>query len=158
MNIKTLIIVLVVFIIALLGGGGGVFWWMHKQNAAAGKNTAAPVAEVEEVVDEKDLKYLTLEKCIVMLRQDDGTASSHFLMVDLVFKIKKDREELVKEQLPYLRSLTVGILSRLTVQKAGAMSTEQYRQLLRLAFKNAYAASHQDKPYLDVLIGKLIIE
>lgn len=132
-------------------GGGGVWWWQGRQ-AAAAKASAAPV------LDKQEYKYVTLDKVIVMLRGNAGEPLSHYLAVDLVFKTAAEKEKIVKEHLPLLRSIAVKALSAYTLDKATAMTIEQLAADVNAAFQASYASDRHEKPFTEALIGKLIVE
>ena len=132
-------------------GGGGVWWWQGRQ-AAAAKAPAAPV------LDKQEYKYVTLDKVIVMLRGNAGEPLSHYLAVDLVFKTAAEKEKIVKEHLPLLRSIAVKALSAYTLDKATAMTIEQLATDVNAAFEASYTSDRHEKPFTEALIGKLIVE
>lgn len=143
-------------IVAIFGGAivGGVVWWtLQPKSAAAG--TKAPA---KEVVDTKIYKFLTLEKVIVMLRRSAADPAPHYLATDLVIKVAHDKEAVAKEQLPLLRSIAVKALSAVPMDKAQFMTVDQFAGEVNRAFNDSYAREHREKPFSDVMIGKLIIE
>lgn len=143
-------IILFLLLVIILGGAGGAWWYLHQQ--PAGKTKPA------EIVDNKTYKYLTLDKVIVMLRGRAGEPLSHYLAVDLVFKVEEEHEKEAKEQLPFMRSLAVKALSSYTMEKAGMMSIEQFTNEINQAYTLSYKQEHRKKPFGEVMIGKLIIE
>ena len=44
-------------------------------------------------MDKQEYKYVTLDKVIVMLRNQAGEPMSHYLAVDLVFKTAVEKEK-----------------------------------------------------------------
>jgi flagellar FliL protein len=131
---------------------GGATWWLLPRPAAG----HGAVKKVEE--PRKPSKYVTLDKVIVMLRRAPGEAEPHYLSTDLVLATSDDKEKPLKEQLPLLRSIAVRALSRYTMSEAAAMSVEQYADLLNKSFNASYAQERLDKPFTEVMIGKLITE
>lgn len=158
----------VIAAVALLaaGGAGAAVWWLK----ADGTKTAAADAahggkDAKEAKDPKDdgkpapdYKYVTLDKVLVMLRGPNGSAVSHYMAVDIVFKTLPEQEKRTKDHLPLLRTVAVKALSTHTVESAQAMSVEQFAQLLNQAYAESYAADRRDAPFAEALIGKLIIE
>jgi len=134
---------------------GGTWAYMNSRGTAPATRVAA---HVEPKQENREFRYVTLDKVIVMLRDDNGGPAAHYLSTDLVFRTTEESEKKVKEQLPYLRSVTVATLSSYSTGKAGLLSVEQYRKLLADAFAAAYARDAQEKPFLDVMVGRLIIE
>ena len=57
-----------------------------------------------------------------------------------------------------LRSVAVRTLSDLTMATAQTMTIDQFAAALNKAFDEAYEHEGLDKPFTDVMIGKLIIE
>jgi flagellar FliL protein len=68
----------------------------------------------------KPVKYVTLDKVIVMLRRGPNEAESHYLSTDLVLATEPEKEKETKENLPLLRSLAVRTLSSFTMAEASA--------------------------------------
>lgn len=136
-------IALVALLTALLvaGVGGGAFWWWQGR-------AAAPAHEAP-----KPARYVSLDKVIVMLKGQPG-AEPHYLAVDLVFRSDEEGEARVKAQLPYLKSLAVRTLSRLTLEQAQSMSVDDYHRLLA----RSYAAVDGERAFAEVMLSKLIVE
>jgi flagellar FliL protein len=143
--------------VALLAAGaaGGAMWYLAPaQHQAAGAKAEEPKKEPEK----KPTKYVTLDKVIVMLRRGPNEAESHYLSTDLVLATEPAREKETKEHLPLLRSLAVRTLSSYTLAEASTMTVEKYAEQLNHAFNADYERTHTEKPFAEVMIGKLIIE
>lgn len=134
--------------VALAGGA----WYFLRPPASGGSEPVRPAA------DPQVYKYLSLEKVIVMLRGAPGEPMSHYLAVDLVFKAPHQHEKTTKEHLPMLRSVAVRALSEYTFEAASLMTIEQFTAGINRAFSESYARELQEKPFTEVMIGKLIIE
>jgi flagellar FliL protein len=154
---KTIIAIAGAVIIAAGAAGGAVWWFMPKPAAAAGAQAKAP-AEAGKQKDGKPVKYVTLEKVIVMLRRGPNEADTHYLSADLVLATDPKREKEAKENLPLLRSLAVRTLSSYTMAEASGMTVEKYAEQLNHSFNADYERTHTEKPFEEVMIGKLIIE
>lgn len=147
--------------VLLLGAGaaGGAVWYLSKPaaGAAAGKGQDAKPAEVkhEEGVPPK---YLTVDKVIVMLRRSPGETVSHYMSADLVVSTTAKQEKECKEHLPLLRSVAVKALSGLSMEKASIMTIDQFAEELNKAFDETYARDKRERPFTEVMIGKLILE
>ena len=148
-KIKTTIAFAAVALVSA-GAAGGAAWWF------APKAPAAPA--VKKVEAKKPSKYVTLDKVIVMLRRAPNDAEPHYLAADLVLATSDDKEKQTKEHLPLLRSIAVRALSGYTLTAASALTVEQYAEQLNRAFDASYARERLDKPFSEVMIGKLIIE
>src|SRR5947209_2765064 len=85
---------------AAVAGGGA--WWYASRPATAG---AAAPKKVE--VSNKPVKYVTLDKVIVMLRRGPNDTEAHYLSTDLVLATSDDKERQTKDNLPLLRSIAV---------------------------------------------------
>ncbi|OWQ93139.1 hypothetical protein CDN99_01160 [Roseateles aquatilis] len=155
--------------VALLAAGaaGAAVWWLQSQHAKDGAATAAaagakgatdPKAAKDDGKPAPDYKYVTLDKVLVMLRGPNGSAVSHYMAVDIVFKTLPDQERRTKEHLPLLRTVAVKALSAYTVESAQAMRVEDFARLLNKAYVDSYAADRREAPFAEALIGKLIIE
>jgi len=151
MNKKLVIAAAVVGLIAAGAAGGAV--WLLKSEGGTGAS-----AKVEEKKDAKPLRYLTIEKVIVMLRRSPGDNVSHYLSADLVVATPVDQEKETKEHLPLLRSVAVRALSSLPMDKAATMTIDQYAEELNKAFDEVYAKQQRERPFKEVMIGKLIVE
>jgi flagellar FliL protein len=153
-KMKTIIAIAGAVIISAAGAGGAVWWFMPKPAAAA--NTEKKQADKPK--EGKPVKYVTLDKVIVMLRRGPNEAESHYLSTDLVLSTAPDKEKETKENLPLLRSLAVRTLSGFTMAEASAMTVEKYAEQLNRSFNADYERTHTEKPFAEVMIGKLIIE
>ena len=154
-------------LVSLVGAGiaGGAAWWYLRPAtavaapatpAAAGSAVAAASAAVH--ADHKNYKYITLDKVIVMLRRSPGEAVSHYLSADLVIATSEDKERQTKDHLPMLRSVAVQALSAYPMAKAEAMTVDQFAAEINRAFADSYAKDGKERPFANVMIGKLIIE
>lgn len=142
-----------------LGLGAGATWWFMKGSAAIATADAASVPKEEEPeIDDRVFKYVSLEKVIVMLRGVEGEPAPHYLALDLVFKTPEEEEKLAREQLPLLRSVAVKELSTLTMDRAGKMTVEELTEQMNKAFAERYAKDRAERPFVDVMVGKLIVE
>jgi flagellar FliL protein len=153
MNNKTkLIIAFAGVALASAAAAGGAAWWYGSRPAAP----AGAPARVE--VSKKPAKYVTLDKVIVMLRRGPNDAEAHYLSADLVLATSDDQERHTKEHLPLLRSIAVRALSGYTLAVASGLTVEQYAAQLNKTFDASYARQRTEKPFSEVMIGKLIIE
>ncbi|WP_311196565.1 flagellar basal body-associated FliL family protein [Rugamonas fusca] len=143
-------------VVAVLGAGvaGGAVWYLSK-GASAG---TAEAKKAERHDDGKPPKYLTVEKVIIMLKRSPGDTATHYISADLVITTSEDKEKVAKEQLPMLRSVAVRTLSALPLATAQTMTIDQYAAELNKAYDETYAHDKRDKPFSEVLIGKLILE
>ncbi|MEW6369951.1 MAG: flagellar basal body-associated FliL family protein [Pseudomonadota bacterium] len=159
MNNKLKMIIGVVAVAVLsAAAAGGAMWWMKPQAAeAAGAAHAAEAPKKKEKSD-KPVKYVTLDKVIVMLRRAPNEAQAHYLSTDLVLATNEEGEKQTKEHLPLLRAVAVRALSAHSLAEAQAMTVEQYAEQLNKTFDANYASEERDKPFDEVMIGKLIIE
>ncbi|CAH0270422.1 hypothetical protein SRABI118_03475 [Massilia sp. Bi118] len=151
-KMKKVIAIAGAVIIAAAGAGGAVWWFMPKPAAAAGTE------KKEEKKEAKPVKYVTLDKVIVMLRRGPNEGESHYLSTDLVLATEPAKEKETKENLPLLRSLAVRTLSSYTMDQASTMTVEKYAEQLNHSFNAEYERTHAEKPFAEVMIGKLIIE
>jgi flagellar FliL protein len=154
-KMKTIIAIAGAVVVSAAVAGGAVWWFMPKPAVAAG---AEKKAEAEKPKEAKPVKYVTLDKVIVMLRRGPNEAESHYLSTDLVLATDPKKEKETKENLPLLRSLAVRTLSNYTVAEASTMTVDKYAEQLNHAFDANYAREHAEKPFAEVMIGKLIIE
>ena len=150
MSVSKIVIVMVAVTVVAVGAGAGATWWLMKGGSAA----AAPAPEQ----DPRAFKYVSLEKVIVMLRGGAGEPAPHYLALDLVFKTPLEDERVTREHLPLLRSIAVKALSNLTVDNASKMSVDELTASINQAYVETYAADRSGRPFVDVMIGKLIVE
>jgi flagellar FliL protein len=158
MNSK-LKMILGVFAVVLVSAGaaGGAMWWMKSQEGAPGAQKAAH-AEPKKEKSGKPVKYVALDKVIVMLKRGPNETTTHYLSTDLVLATDEKGEKPTKEHLPLLRAVAVRSLSSYTLAEASAMSVEQYAAQLNKTFNASYASEEREKPFGEVMIGKLIVE
>ena len=154
-KMKMIIAIAGAVIVSAAGAGGALWWFMPKPATAAG---VARKAEPDKPKDGKPVKYVTLDKVIVMLRRAPDETDTHYLSTDLVLSTEASKEKETKENLPLLRSLAVRTLSSYTMHEASNMTVEQYAEQLNKSFDANYEHEHTEKPFVQVMIGKLIIE
>lgn len=151
------LLIAVVATLALLALGGGGAWYYYR-----GSHAAADAEPEKPPVDKRVYKYVSLDKIIVMLRPNEGEETlrrgAHYLAVDLVFKTPQEQEKTIKEHLPMLRSVAVKALATYTRDAAIALTIDQFSAAISRAYSESYAREQQEKPFTDVMIGKLIIE
>ncbi|WP_373999795.1 flagellar basal body-associated FliL family protein [Duganella sp. 1411] len=165
---KMIVIFALVAVVGAAAAGGAV-WYMSKGDAATAdahdgkdgkdaKDKAKKVAKKEEKKDDVPPKYLTVDKVIIMLKRQPGDTASHYMSADLVISTSPKTEKEAKEQLPMLRSVAVRTLSNLPIATAQLMTIDQFAAELNKAFDETYEHEGREKPFSEVMIGKLIIE
>ena len=145
-------------LVALLAAGaaGGAMWYLARPVAAHGD--VAETKPPPPATGKKSRKFLTLDKVIVMLRHAPGDTDTHYLSADLVIATTEEKEKLTKDHLPLMRSIAVSTLSSFAVDKAQSMTVEQYSEQINKAFNLSYEREQMEKPFTEVMVGKLIIE
>lgn len=160
---KKLIMIIVGVALVCGGGAGAAVWFMTPKADAAeahhdeGKKPAKKKKKEEEE-EVGPVKYLTVDKVIVMLRRSPNEAVPHYLSADLVVTTPVKQEKEAKEHLPLLRSVAVRTLSGLPMDKAQAMTIDEFAAALNKAFEEEYEKDEREKPFREVMIGKLILE
>lgn len=136
---------------------GAAMWWY---GPVPGLDPAAAEAEQVAEIDEnkEPARYVTLDKVIVMLKRNAGDTQAHYISTDLVLSTTEENEKKAKEHLPMLRTVAVRALSSYALNEASAMTVEQFAERLNSSFEATYAAEKTEKPFSEVMIGKLIIE
>jgi flagellar FliL protein len=147
-----LIIVFVVLGVLGAAGAGAALYFKQPMPGKDGKH-AAP-----EAPKKKPAKYVSLDKVIVMLRRGPGENQAHYISTDLVLSTTAEQEKKTKEDLPMLRSVAVRALSAHTMSAAQDLTVEQYAEQLNSTFAATYDKDKLEKPFSEVMIGKLIIE
>lgn len=136
---------------------GGAMWWYGPHDpAVAGASAEAALPAIDE--DKAPARYVTLDKVIVMLKRNEGDTQAHYISTDLVLSTTEENEKKAKEHLPMLRTVAVRALSSYALKEASAMTVEQFAERLNTTFEATYAAEKTEKPFTEVMIGKLIIE
>jgi flagellar protein FliL len=151
-----LILAAVVTAVLLTGVGGAAAWYTMKP-----KVEPTPEMLAEQAAEEARKhppRYVSLDKVVVMLRRENGDSASHYLAIDLVFKTSEKQEKVTRDHLPMLRSVAVRSLSALTPSVAGGMTIDQFADEVNRAYQASYDTEKRDKPFTEVMIGKLIIE
>jgi flagellar FliL protein len=164
MNKKLIIIILGVALVCG-GGAGAAVWFLAPPKAdaaeAEGHDEEKKPKKKKKKHDEEEVgpvKYLTVDKIIVMLRRSPNEAVPHYLSADLVVATPVKVEKEAKEHLPLLRSVAVRTLSGLPMDKAQAMTIDEFAASLNKAFEEEYEKDEREKPFREVMIGKLILE
>ncbi|WBS00824.1 flagellar basal body-associated FliL family protein [Pseudoduganella sp. SL102] len=162
MNKKLIMIILGVALVCGGGAGAAVWFLAPKADAAEAAHgedkTAKKKKKKEDEEEVGPLKYLTVDKVIVMLRRSPNEAVPHYLSADLVVATPVKLEKEAKEHLPLLRSVAVRTLSGLPMDKAQAMTIDEYAEALNKAFEAEYEKDEREQPFKEVMIGKLILE
>lgn len=154
-KIKMIVAIAGAVVFSAAATGGAVWWFMPKPATAAGTDQKKDAGKPKEG---KPVKYVTLDKVIVMLRRGPNETDMHYLSADLVLSADPAREKETKDNLPLLRSLAVRTLSSYTMAEASSMTVDKYAAELNQAFNANYEHEHTEKPFVEVMIGKLIIE
>lgn len=163
MNKKVIIIFAAVAVLAA-GVAGGAVWFMsrggeeHAADTKDGKDGKKKPAKKEEKKSELPPKYLTVDKVVVMLKHEPNETVTHYLSADLVVATDAKREKETKENLPMLRSVAVKTLSNLPMASARVMTIDQFAAELNKAFDHEFEEEGREKPFDEVMIGKLIVE
>ncbi|WP_338763716.1 flagellar basal body-associated FliL family protein [Massilia sp. METH4] len=164
MNKKLIIIIVAVALICAGGAGAAVYFLAPPKGEAAeaDKHDGDKKTKKKKKEDDEEeagpMKYLTVEKVIVMLRRSPNETVPHYLSADLVVAVPVKKEKDAKEHLPLLRSVAVRTLSSLPMDKAQAMTIDEYAEALNKAFEEEYEKDEREQPFKEVMIGKLILE
>lgn len=151
-EVRLLLIFLVSGLFMAVAGGGAMWWLMKPQGQGEEPRAAA------KMQDPNAFKYINLEKVVVMLRGAAGEPLSHYMAMDLVFKAPIEHEKAVKQHLPLLRSIAVKAMSAYTLEKATMMTVDEFAADINAAYRDSYAADRTAMPFVEAMIGKLIIE
>jgi flagellar protein FliL len=159
MHSKMKLIVAFVFV-AITGAlvAGSAVWWLYLSKPSAPGQSPASAEFEAAPTGKKAHKYITLEKVIVMLRRNPGDTTTHYMSTDIVIPTTEEKEKQTKENLPLLRSIAVKSLAAYSIDKAEAMTVDQFAEQLNRAFEANYVSQRIEKPFSEVMIGKLIIE
>lgn len=122
---------------------------------AASHFTAAAASPVKELAP---AKYVTLNNVIVMLHRAPSESRAHYLSASLVVATSEENLKETKDNLPFLRSLTVQELSSLTAADATGMTVPEMTAQLNKSFDARYERGGLAKPFSTVMLGKLIVE
>jgi len=157
---KNMKIIIAFVLVAVFGAAvaGGAVWYMSRGNDAVADSKDKKAVKKEDKKSDQPPKYLTVDKVVIMLKRQPADAVTHYLSADLVVATDAKREKEAKEDLPMLRSVAVRTLSALPMATAQVMTIDQFAAELNKAFEAAYADQGRDKPFSEVMIGKLIIE
>jgi flagellar FliL protein len=161
---KKLIIIIVAVALVCGGGAGAAVWFMAPKAEAAESDhhdAEKKPKKKKKKHDEEEagpVKYLTVDKVIVMLRRSPNEAVAHYLSADLVVATPVKQEKEAKEDLPLLRSVAVRTLSGLAMDKAQGMTIDEFAETLNKAFEEQYEKDERELPFREVMIGKLILE
>lgn len=151
MSSRKIVVALLTLLFVAVGLGAGATWWFMKGGSLF-------TADAAPARDKRDYKYVSLDKVIVMLRGEEGEPAPHYLAVDLVFKTLERHERRIREHLPFLRSVAVKALSTLTMDNASRMTVDELTEIVNEAYVQQYTTDGQERPFVDVMIGKLLVE
>lgn len=151
---KNLVLAVAAVLLVGAGAAGGTVWYLKGSGAEPARSAKAS----DEKKSGEPMKYLTIEKVIVMLRRQPGDTVPHYMSADLVISTTAKQEKEAKEALPLLRSVAVRALSALPMEKAAMMTIDQFVEELNKAYDEAYAKEQRERPFEQVMIGKLILE
>ena len=160
MNKKVIIALVLVAVVGAAVAGGAV-WFMSRggeEHATETKDAKKKPAKKEEKKSDLPPKYLTVDKVVVMLKHEPSETVTHYLSADLVVATDAKREKETKETLPMLRSVAVKTLSNLPMASARVMTIDQFAGELNKAFDHEFEVEGREKPFDEVMIGKLIVE
>ncbi|MDM5178439.1 flagellar basal body-associated FliL family protein [Massilia sp. DJPM01] len=152
---KTTKLIVAFVVIGILGAAGAGAALYFKQPLPAKDGKHAPEAAAHP---KKPARYVSLDKVIVMLRRAPGETQAHYISTDLVLSTTLEQEKKAKDDLPMLRSVAVRALSAYTMSAAQDLTVEQYAEQLNNTFAATYDKDKLEKPFSEVMIGKLIIE
>jgi flagellar protein FliL len=138
--------------VVLLAAGGGAVWWFGMRDAGGAE---AQAAVPKEAVPQK---YVSLDKVVVMLRRAPEENVTRYMSMDLVFTTAIEKEKDTKEHLPLLRSIAVRALASMTAQQVSAMTIDELAAEVNRAFAEDYDKAHRSKPFVEAMVGKLIVE
>lgn len=161
---KNMKIIIAFVLVAVVGAAvaGGAVWYMSKggeEHAEESTDSKKKKPKKEEKKkSELPPKYLTVDKVVVMLRHEPTDNVTHYLSADLVVTTDAKREKETKENLPMLRSVAVKTLSNLPMASARVMTIDQFAAELNKAFDHEFEEEGREKPFDEVMIGKLIVE
>ncbi|SDF68165.1 MULTISPECIES: flagellar basal body-associated FliL family protein [unclassified Duganella] len=158
-NMKVIIAFVLVAVVGAAVAGGAV-WYMSKggEEHAEESKDVKKKPKKEEKKSELPPKYLTVDKVVVMLRHEPSDNVTHYLSADLVVATDAKREKETKENLPMLRSVAVKTLSNLPMASARVMTIDQFAAELNKAFDHEFEQEGREKPFDEIMIGKLIVE
>jgi len=158
-NMKVIIAFVLVAVVGAAVAGGAV-WYMSKggEEHAEESKDVKKKPKKEEKKSELPPKYLTVDKVVVMLRHEPSDNVTHYLSADLVVATDAKREKETKENLPMLRSVAVKTLSNLPMATARVMTIDQFAAELNKAFDHEFEQEGREKPFDEIMIGKLIVE
>ncbi|CUI07775.1 flagellar basal body-associated FliL family protein [Massilia antarctica] len=153
---KTTKLIVAFVVIGILGAAaaGAALYFKQPLPGKDGKHAAVE----PEAHPKKPARYVSLDKVIVMLRRSPGETQAHYISTDLVLSTTLDQEKKTKDDLPMLRSVAVRALSAHTMSAAQELTVEQYAEQLNNTFAATYDKDKLEKPFSEVMIGKLIIE
>jgi flagellar protein FliL len=136
--------------LVVTAAGSGLWWWRSAPHAVCAGKVVEP--------DTREYKYVSLDKIVVMLHRPGGDSASHYLAMDLVFKVPAENEAATREQLPLLRSVAVRDLSGVTADDFNRLSIDELTRRINKAFVQSYPAAGPHQPFTEAMIGKLVVE
>lgn len=149
---KTVGVIILVTLLVCAAAGGGAWWWVQHKSHQAASSGQAPA------IDLSQSSYVSLDKIVVMLRTQEPKPGNDYLSLELVFRTDKTHEKSVRADLPMLKGVAVRTLSKLDVDRAKAMSIEEWTELLATDLMAAYVDRPTLRRFDQVMVSRLIIE
>lgn len=136
-----------------LGVGGATAFVMTRTGGE--KNV---VSKPGRLPIDANARYVSLDKLIVMLRGNEGTARPRYLVLDLVFSASDAKSEKhVKEHLPVLRATAYSALAERTPAEVQRMGPTELAALLNKEYEHAYGGADRT-PFDKVLVTKVMMD
>jgi flagellar protein FliL len=142
----------------LLVGGAIAGTWAFMSRKASAPVATAPAATPDHY------RYVGADQIVVMLRQPDEQnpapmyREAHYAVLDVVLKVTPEQEPVVREHLLLLRSLTVGAVSRLTLEQVRRMNIAELADTLNAEYRQSYTKRKVVMPFEKAMISKLLAE
>lgn len=155
---RTLVIVLVTLLVAILGGGG--YAWYAKAGPfavpAAAAAEAAPAPPPHPTAPPEH--FVTLDKLVVMLRNEPQQTRARYLAIDLVFACDdKKKAARAKAQLPLLRSIAHRSLAGYRPDEIRQMEIDDLVAMLESEYRKTYGGE-EEMPFSQVMIARMMLE
>lgn len=147
---STIVIAVVTALVVLLIASSVVNWSLSRQDQTR--------VRVKDMSEARNNRFVGLDKIVVMLQHDNSGVEATYIAIDLVFRTSEAHESEVKRQLPFLKSIAVRALSKLTITKATAMTIEDYQHLLTKVYDEAFTKEGMARPFSELMVSRLIIE
>ncbi|CAJ0819431.1 MULTISPECIES: flagellar basal body-associated FliL family protein [Ralstonia] len=155
---KKNLMIAAIAVAVVLATAGATAFTMSRMNGASAASAAPVVPAPARNAISDEARYVSLEKLVVMLRNDGPGARPRHLVMDLVFVAANAKQEkAVREQLPILRATAFRAFAEHTPDEVVRMHPDDFEAALDKEYAAAYGRTNR-MPFEQVLVTKAMMD